>query len=1114
MAADLGLKSPLLHNTAAQLASPQQDVGVPSTMASEGVDDQVVANLESSSTKKEERVSLAQVELLKVQVENLKKNLLNVENKLSEESSLRLKAESALDEYKTREKSLLVLEQEGKALKEEVKWRNEQFESLQEAHNRMRDQFHEGQSGWASEKAAMLRNIEALTENAAELEKLQAVVNDVRECNSKAERRILLLEDRLRDSQKELEAKNNLGHNLLSFEEHEEVVLAMRSECEVLQRQLSTCDAERYELEKERDKLLAESREKKPHQRGREELVGNAEVEGRKDRSSLPPGQRVNTRRQLEDFAKQVKSLNTELQKWKDMATESSEGSSKLQTLLESVRNENEELRVQLNDWMQKASENSDSIKELEADVLKWKCSATSNSDENRLRIEELEHLRAEVEKWKNVAVAQEGDGNSAKMKPLDSIGMVEDQMEVISRNTTGELLETSLHVEVEEWKKRVVCAEKEQEDMRQYYETAVKELHEELEKKLKEFQVKSRDAADHVAEERQRSALELAELQVELQKWRASAAVAAEECSSLRVAHDNVIKELQVCKENAETATAKGKSMRANLEKEVQDLENQVHVWKQKAEEALEGVAKNQEYRDMINFLDQERVSAEHQLEKVRLEMEEKAAAAASDSQVLKDEFDSVIAGKSAEINQLCSVITGLKSELSELKRKADENHSLELLQLQSSLTETQSQLQEWQEKATVAFQAEVELRHAIEEIRLQTEELHNLIRSLKDELLEWKEKAEHLQTLQLQLTSSLASSQEELQSWKQKAMDAAKASDLEVRNSVSHLEAELSQWKDKAQEGELLHQQMRSSFTETQMELQDLKEKIASFTLSTESLKDELSSATELASVLSTQLSTQKQNASSLQKLNRQLETELALVREEALSRKEWMTQILTQLEGTVSLSQRELQNKLHFAQHRLFGNENVNSRVGEEVAAKAFPVGSDSAHDVVNGNLSPETAARSLLHHQGSMSQSPDLKSDIFRGSFMDPAVGKLRQELSSLDSFVSKLEHVRSSDGDQSQAPSPGVEEKMRDVLLQVESSKATNEIVQPQRNQFDSLNRSQGQSGARFKVLAEVDGNSLRVPVNYDKLLQPEAPCLPVAPGNNPYPRLRCTASGV
>lgn len=109
-------------------------------------------------------ITKAQIEDLKAQVETLKRNLQDLENTLSDESALRFKAECALHEYKVREKSLLKIEQDGKALQEEVKWRNEQFESLEEAHNRMRDQFHEGRSMWASEKAGMVRDIEVLTE--------------------------------------------------------------------------------------------------------------------------------------------------------------------------------------------------------------------------------------------------------------------------------------------------------------------------------------------------------------------------------------------------------------------------------------------------------------------------------------------------------------------------------------------------------------------------------------------------------------------------------------------------------------------------------------------------------------------------------------------------------------------------------------------------------------------------------------------------------------------------------------------------------------------------------------------------------------------------------------
>ena len=988
------------------------------------------------------------------------------------------------------------------------------------------------------------------------------------------------------------------------------------------------------------------------------------EVEGWKDRSAMSAGQRIVARRQLDDFAKQVKSLNTELQKWKDVATEANEGATKLQTSLESVQKENEEVKGELNEWMEKALELNCRIKDLKVDVENWKQIAGTHNEEDRLRIQELEYLRGEVEKWKTAAATAEEEGKSAKLDFLDTLGKFEDELEVMSSNSIGECssaggrslreedldcstwqrspsgrfsnewrhaaseLETALQTEVDDWKNKVAVAEKEKDDMRQRYETTVKELHleveawkksaaciaedgrlerVELEKKLKGFQVKSRDAT------------ELVELQVELENWKARAGEAVQECASLRAAHENAIKVLQLeltqWKAKSETATEEGKTMKANLEKVVQDLEYQVNVWKQKAEKALQGVMKTQEYEDLIKALEeelclwsqrteegkalhlqlekerahlkeslaatqnelqiwkdkaavvttsirslqeednantelelqlqkwkskaddgellqlqlkrslaetqtklqewkhkatelslvaealteelecvieegrlekeelqrstsqleaelswraedcqslqtqlessksqlqiweeraktitqttttlmeehltveevqvekqgiynsnsaletsvlvwkekvaesestqlelkttlletqtelqgckdtaaavavatkswkeeidcilndnrlqkeklcntiiqleaelfewkssrcQEDVSVQLQLEKAPLKMEEKGAAAAAETQALKKELDLTNAESSSEIHQLRTAVTELEAEISELQGKANDGHSAQLHQLQGLLTEKQSQLLEWQEKATVASQAEDELRQAVEEIQLQTPKLHDFIRALKEELLEWKEKAEHLEALRLQLTSSLALSQEELQSWKQKAMDTAFITDVDLKNTVNDLQTELSQWKGKAQEGELLHQQMRTSLTEAQRELQDMKGKMAAFTSSTDALKDELSRANEHASTLTTQLSTQEQNEVALQKLNRQLEADLVQVREEALCRKRKMTQILTQLEGT-SNSQKELQNKLHLAQHRLLGNEN---------------------------------------------------------------------------------------------------------------------------------------------------------------------------------------------
>ena len=84
--------------------------------------------------------------------------------------------------------------------------------------------------------------------------------------------------------------------------------------------------------------------------------------------------------------------------------------------------------------------------------------------------------------------------------------------------------------------------------------------------------------------------------------------------------------------------------------------------------------------------------------------------------------------------------------------------------------------------------------------------------------------------------------------------------------------------------------------------------------------------------------------------------------------------------------------------------------------------FPVDSESTSFL-------ETTPLFKWHHQRSKSESPNFKLDMSSGSVKNLAVDQLRQELSSLKSLVSKLEHVRSNDGEQSQESSVSDKKKM-------------------------------------------------------------------------------------
>lgn len=1003
-----------------------------------------------------------------------------------------------------------------------------------------------------------------------------------------------------------------------------------------------------------------------------------AEVEGWKDRSAMAAGQRIVARRQLEDFSNQVKSLSEEVQKWKDVATEANESSLKLQTSLETAHKENEDIKAEVNEWMQKALEVNISMKDLESDREMWKRTAISGSEQYRLERERMElslqEMQTEVEKWRTIAEAAEEEGKSAKMELLDTLGKFEDELEVMSSNSIGEYssgdgrtlkeeeldfschssrrisfdfrhgpseVEISLRDEIEDWKKRVASAEEQQESLSKQCEEKVKEVYleveawkksgaciaedarlerAELERRLNEYQVMASDGID----ERKSNSLEMAELQAELQKWKAMAAAAAEKCSSLRDAHDKATNELQLelakFREETEAASDDWKSVKADLEKVVKDLQKEVLVWKEKAETALEGVAKTQEYEDLIAALDeevclwtqrtQEGKSLQLQLEKEQLQLKEslemannelqqwkgralamtksirslqddamyvideeeadidslnkcqldlqkwktkarngellqlqletllaesqtqlqewkkKSAAFSLASETLKHELDCIIEEgrlekeelrssiKGLEVGlcawrekaqdydslqtqfknsqtklqewdekitaitqstlfllkefeltievekldkkELCDVLSSLKTSVSALKEKATESESTKF-EVQTTLVETQTELQVWKDRAAavaiatksmkeefdsilganrlqkeklckIINELEAELRELksraqksaavqlqlgraqleMEEIAVaatsdtqtlkdkldstilessteiyhlrdgtttleaelsnhkddhcpllpqmptlltesqphiqegqekisvisyeesqlesnksQEEKLRNFINALKEDLAGWQEKAKSLETLQLKLTSSLTTSQEELQIWKEEAMDIA----VELQNCTSTTVRENCEREEKTQEGEFLHQQLRRSHTETQEEAHNLREKIVESTSFTNSLKDALESANDLVNALTVQLNAQKQKEMSLQKLNHQLEADLEQAHEENFFRKQKMTQILTQLEGTSS-SQKELQDTLQSAHHWLLGNEKHRS------------------------------------------------------------------------------------------------------------------------------------------------------------------------------------------
>ncbi|CAN5977108.1 unnamed protein product [Sphagnum jensenii] len=107
----------------------------------------------------------AQVDDCKAQAGVLKTTLTIVEKALAHERSSKAKVESTLAEYKHRERHLLQVDKAHRNLQQEAKWRNEQFQSLEEAHSKLRKQFHEARCQWDSEKTDMFKEIDLLQDN-------------------------------------------------------------------------------------------------------------------------------------------------------------------------------------------------------------------------------------------------------------------------------------------------------------------------------------------------------------------------------------------------------------------------------------------------------------------------------------------------------------------------------------------------------------------------------------------------------------------------------------------------------------------------------------------------------------------------------------------------------------------------------------------------------------------------------------------------------------------------------------------------------------------------------------------------------------------------------------
>ena len=217
----------------------------------------------------------AQTQELKAQVDALNRTLEEVESSLSEENALRFKAECALNEYKQREKGFLKVEQDCKALHEEAKWRKEQFQSLEEAHCRMRNQLQEDRAMWESEKQAILGDLEVLQEDVQAKERLIEDLGSrfkiIQQSLAHEENCRKLVEFQLEDAKSRLVSVSRdyevAQSSLESFRENSKKEVALlRDSLSAKDRQIKELQAEQTQMSLEQQELMKVEVELQKHE--------------------------------------------------------------------------------------------------------------------------------------------------------------------------------------------------------------------------------------------------------------------------------------------------------------------------------------------------------------------------------------------------------------------------------------------------------------------------------------------------------------------------------------------------------------------------------------------------------------------------------------------------------------------------------------------------------------------------------------------------------------------------------------------------------------------------------------------------------------------------------
>jgi hypothetical protein len=803
-----------------------------------------------------------------VEVNALKETLVQTEKDLAQEMAMRFAAESALGDYKKREEHLLKVEEGHSELKGMAKWRNEQFESLEEAFTKLRSQFEGSKSEWEAEKAQMVKEIDCLRdrlESKVELAKnlhtqvdmlRQALDHEhihqegleqelteakaamgtaVADCKKarlafeliceETSARIAMLNQYAAAREKELKEEAELQEAGLTVSP---LVDGEKTTGKVVSNMTITCKAEDIvklrRVVQDAESCLA-SKDARLQELGIELTQAKSFINNLEDPDVDCPQQHAITEQKVFNESpvgacnKQEALTNHDSELQHQVARIREQ-----ETQILDLQTQCQNLQIALSLAEERVPVKRDSkipSKGMQVELLRWKRKVEDEQAKNLELIAAVENVHGELQRWKERVelVTQEGK----VMREKEMMRCREQETQILDLQTQCQNLQKALALAEDG--------------------VHVKNQFESL---SKEMQVESLGRNQKVEGEKAKTAQFNAAVQTpegDLEGWQKSAEVAAQEVKAIReqeilrfTEQEARILDLETQCQNLQVAETVMPVTR-EIDISLKELEAELLVWKGKVQDEQNS---NRQLQDAIKNLEGElagwKERAEMAAQESRTVMEQQMVRfGAQETRILDRETQCQDLQKALSFaeegspvqKELEMSLKGMQVELLGWKGKVQDEQT-KTVQLQTAIQNLEGELEEWQRGAKVAAEEDRVVR---EQQMLRFNEQETQILDLQthcQNLQKALSLAEEGITVRRELEISLKKVQIESLGWKAQ-VEEEQARNAQLLTAVHNLELELDSWKERAevaaQEGRMMREQQILKFDKQETQMLDLQ-------------------------------------------------------------------------------------------------------------------------------------------------------------------------------------------------------------------------------------------------------------------------------------------------